>query len=94
MVVPMVPGAGRPSPPAELDALERRTWKDVVDALPVHWIDPAGCIVLCRLVAQAAISERQEARLRMLREQDRDLARTPRRLRPATASPPRSSRSC
>ena len=69
MVVPMVPGAGRPSPPAELDALERRIWKDAVDALPSFWLDPAGQIVLRRAVAQAAICERQEARLRLLREQ-------------------------
>jgi hypothetical protein len=71
-VVPLVPGQGRPEPPASLDRLEKRIWRDVVDALPAHWLDLAGQIVLRRLVAQAAISERREARLRQLRAQNMD----------------------
>jgi hypothetical protein len=71
-VVPVVPGQGRPEPPASLDALEQQIWRDVVDALPAHWLDLAGQLILRRLVAQAAISERREARLRQLRAQDRD----------------------
>ena len=71
-VVPLVPGQARPEPPANLDALERQIWRDVVDALPGHWLDLAGQLVLRRLVAQAAISERREARLRQLRAQDQD----------------------
>jgi hypothetical protein len=71
-VVPLVPGQGRPPPPAGLDRLERRIWRDVVDALPAHWLDPAGQLVLRRLVAQAAIAERREARLRQLRAQGKD----------------------
>ena len=35
-------------------------------------LDPAGQLILRRLVAQAAISERREARLRQLRAQDQD----------------------
>jgi hypothetical protein len=71
-VVPLVPGQGRPEPPRGLDKLERRIWREVVDAMPAHWIDPAGEVVLRRLVAQAAIAERREARLRQLRAQDQD----------------------
>lgn len=71
-VVPRVPGRGRPEPPADLDCLEQRVWREVVDALPGHWLDPAGQLVLRRLVAQAAVSERQEARLRQLRAQEQD----------------------
>jgi hypothetical protein len=71
-VVPVVPGQGRAEPPASLDTLERRIWRDVVDALPAHWLDLAGQLILRRLVAQAAIAERREARLRQLRAQDRD----------------------
>jgi hypothetical protein len=71
-VVPEIPGQGRPKPPAGLDKLERRIWKAVVDALPAHWLDPAGQLVLRRLVAQAAIAERREARLRELRALDAD----------------------
>jgi hypothetical protein len=71
-IVPLVPGQGRPEPPGELDALEQRLWREVVDALPGHWLDPAGQVVLRRAVAQAAICERQEARLRGLRAQDQD----------------------
>jgi hypothetical protein len=71
-VVPLVPGQGRPPPPRGLDALEKRVWRDVVDALPAHWLDPAGQIILRRPCAQAAISERREARLRALRAQDQD----------------------
>jgi hypothetical protein len=71
-VLPVVPGQGRPKPPASLDSLERRIWRDVVDALPAHWLDLAGQLVLRRLVAQAAISERREARLRQLRAREED----------------------
>ena len=55
-----------------MDALERRIWRDVAGALPAHWLDLAGQLILRRLVAQAAISERREARLRQLRAQDLD----------------------
>lgn len=71
-VVPILPGRGRPEPPADLDLLEQRVWREVVDALPGHWLDAAGQLVLRRLVAQAAVSERQEVRLRQLRAQDQD----------------------
>src|SRR6516225_9042817 len=71
-VVPRVPGRGRPEPPADLDSIEQRIWREVVDALPGHWLDSAGQLVLRRLVAQAAVSERQEARLRQLRAHDQD----------------------
>jgi hypothetical protein len=71
-VVPRVPGRGRPEPPADLDPLEQRIWREVVDALPGHWLDQAGQLVLRRLAAQAAVSERQEARLRLLRAQEQD----------------------
>jgi hypothetical protein len=71
-IVPRVPGRGRPEPPADLDALESRIWREVVDALPGHWLDTAGQLILRRLAAQAAVSERQEARLRQLRAQDED----------------------
>jgi hypothetical protein len=71
-VVPMIPGQGRPRPPVRLDKLERRIWNAVVAALPAHWIDPAGQLVLRRLVCLAAIAERQERRLRELRASDAD----------------------
>lgn len=48
-VVPVVPGRGRPEPPADLDPLEQAVWRQVVDALPGHWLDPAGQLVLRRL---------------------------------------------
>ena len=72
-VIPFIPGqGGRPPPPSELDATEARIWRAVIDALPAFWIDGAGEHVLRRLVAQAAILERREQRLRALRAQDRD----------------------
>src|SRR5215471_4643118 len=71
-VVPALPGRGRPEPPADLDVLEQRIWRQVVDALPGHWLDAAGQLILRRLAAQAAASERQEAQLRQLRTQDQD----------------------
>ena len=71
-VVPVVPGQGRPDPPAGLDSLEKRIWQDVVSALPPNWLDLAGQLILRRLVAQAAISERREARLRQLRAEGKD----------------------
>jgi hypothetical protein len=71
-VVPLVPGQGRPRPPAGLDRRERRIWRAVISALPAHWLDPAGQQVLRRLVAQAVIAERREARLRELRALGQD----------------------
>ena len=72
-VVPLVPGrSGRPPPPSELDAIEARIWRAVIDALPAFWIDGAGELVLRRLCAQGAIAERREARLRALRAQERE----------------------
>ena len=71
-VVPIVPGEGRPEPPDSLDALEQQIWRDVVDALPAHWLDAAGQLILRRLIAQAAISDRREVRLRQLRAQGQD----------------------
>jgi hypothetical protein len=56
----------------DLDPLEQRIWREVVDALPGHWLDSAGQVILRRLVAQAAVSERQELRLRQLRVQQQD----------------------
>ena len=72
-VVPvLVPGAGRPEPPADLDPLEQKVWREVIAALPPHWVDPAGQLILRRLAAQAAIAERLEMRLRQLRAEDQD----------------------
>jgi len=72
-VVPvLVPGAGRPEPPPDLDSLEQHIWREVIAALPPHWIDPAGQLILRRLTAQAAIAERLEIQLRQLRAADQD----------------------
>src|SRR5215831_19948607 len=70
--VPLVPGQGRPEPPADLDAFEQRVWREVIAALPAHWVDPAGQLILRRLTAQVAIAERLEVRLRQLRAEDQD----------------------
>ena len=70
-VVPLS-GGGRPPPPADLDATEQTLWKAVVDASPAYAIDLAAQLVLRRLVAQATLCERHEARLRALRAQDLD----------------------
>ena len=66
-VLPFIAGGGRPPPPSELDPVEARLWRAVIDALPSFWIDPAGEVVLRRLCAQGAIAERREQRLRQLR---------------------------
>jgi hypothetical protein len=68
----VVPGQGRPEPPAELDALEQRAWREVIAALPAHWVDPAGQLILRRLAAQAAIAESLEVRIRDLRAQGQE----------------------
>ena len=69
VVAPTIPGAGRPDPPSHLDANEAQIWRAVVGALPDYWIDRAGEQILLRLVAQGAIAQRQEGRLRELRAQ-------------------------
>src|SRR5262249_10403369 len=56
----------------DLDSLEQQAWREVIAALPAHWVDPAGQILLRRLVAQTASSERWESRLRQLRAENRD----------------------
>jgi hypothetical protein len=66
-VVPLVPGTGRPAPPRGLDQRERQTWRAVVDALPAHWIDPAGQLILRRVICLAASLACWEAQLRELR---------------------------
>jgi hypothetical protein len=68
----LVPGAGRPEPPADLDSFEAKAWREVIAALPSHWVDPAGQLILRRLSAQVAIAERLELRLRQLRAEDQD----------------------
>jgi hypothetical protein len=71
-LVPLVPGRGRPEPPKALDQAEARAWNDVVDALPDRFLDPAGQLVLRRVVTQVAIAERLEERLRRLAVLDDD----------------------
>jgi hypothetical protein len=72
-VVPaVIPGQGRPEPPPDLDALEAKAWREVIAALPAHWVDPAGQLILRRLAAQSAIAARLEERLRQLRAQEQD----------------------
>jgi hypothetical protein len=71
-IVPMLPGRGRPEPPKALDQAEARAWNDVVDALPDRFLDPAGQLVLRRVVTQVAIAERLEDRLRRLALMDDD----------------------
>ena len=44
-VTPMLPGSGRPEPPASLSPVEARAWRDVIDALPGFWIDSAGELI-------------------------------------------------
>jgi hypothetical protein len=68
VVPPTVPGA-RPAPPAELDDIEARIWKDIVAALPPTWLNAAAREVLVRAVAQAGVCESLEAQLRELRRQ-------------------------
>jgi hypothetical protein len=52
--------------------LEQRIWREVVHALPGHWLDSAGQLVLRRLAVQVAVTERQETRLRQLRAEGQD----------------------
>jgi hypothetical protein len=66
-VVPLIPGTGRPSPPRGLDQAERRIWKAIVDALPAYWIDPAGQLVLRRVICLTASLACWEVQLRELR---------------------------
>jgi hypothetical protein len=71
-VVPVAFEGARPAPPAELDELEAAIWTAVVDACPPGTIDPAAQQVLRRLVAQAAVAERLETRMRELRAAGHD----------------------
>jgi hypothetical protein len=68
----VVPGQGRPEPPPELDAVEAKAWREVIAALPAHWIDLAGQLILLRLAAQAAVAARLEEQMRQMRAADMD----------------------
>jgi hypothetical protein len=66
-ITPMMPGAGRPEPPVALGEAEARVWRDIVDALPGHWIDPGGGQqILLRLACQSALAEQVEQQIRDL----------------------------
>jgi hypothetical protein len=67
---PMLPGAGRPEPPAELAPGEAKVWRDIVDSLPGHWVDLAGQQILRRLACQSALAEQVEGRIRELLSDD------------------------
>jgi hypothetical protein len=66
-VVPTSLPGERPPPPAELDEIEARLWRTIVDALPPTWLDAAAQTILVRAVAQAAICEDLECQLRKFR---------------------------
>jgi hypothetical protein len=70
---PQVPGQGRPEPPPHLDCWEEAIWRAVVAALPPFWLDGAAQLVLRRLVAQAALADRYEARMRRMRKLEQDV---------------------
>jgi hypothetical protein len=63
-VTPMLPGSGRPEPPASLSPVEARCWRDVIDALPGFWVDTAGQLILRRLAIQTAFVEHLEQQIR------------------------------
>jgi hypothetical protein len=63
-VVSLLPGKGRPEPPAGLDTAETRAWRDVIDSLPAQWLDPAGQAILRGVVAEIALCDRLAERLR------------------------------
>ena len=52
--------------------MEQRVWREIIGALPGHWGDRAAQQALRRAVAQAAVCERMEERLRLLRKVDDD----------------------
>jgi hypothetical protein len=72
VITPMMPGRGRPEPPAELSPVEARIWRDVVDGLPAHWVGLAEQAILRRAVAQAAAAERYERQMREMVATGRD----------------------
>jgi hypothetical protein len=66
-ITALLPGAGRLEPPSDLAPAEARAWRDIADALPGHWIDPGGGqAILRRVVAQVALAEHVEGRIREL----------------------------
>jgi hypothetical protein len=68
-----LPGRGRPEPPATLAQAEQSAWRAIVDSSPDRWLDPAAQLVLRRIVAEIAIAERHEERLRRIGESGDDL---------------------
>jgi hypothetical protein len=67
-----LPGRGRPQPPEKLDRSEQRAWRQIVDSMPDGFADGAAQIIIRRTVAQNAIAERMEDRLRRMAERGVD----------------------
>jgi len=47
----------------------------VITALPAHWVDPAGKLILLRLAAQAAVAARLEEQMRQMRADGLDASK-------------------
>jgi hypothetical protein len=66
------PARAAPSLPRGSIRAEARAWRDVIDALPGQWVDAASQLVLRRVAAQIAVTERLEDHLRRLGEMPTD----------------------
>jgi hypothetical protein len=51
-----------------LTQAEQSVWRAIVDSSPERWLDPAGQLILRRIVAQIAVVEQHEDRLRRIAE--------------------------
>jgi hypothetical protein len=62
----LLPGRGRAEPPKGLNSSEQKAWRAIVDASPERYLDGAAQLLLRRVVAEIAIAERHEERLRRM----------------------------
>lgn len=63
-VVPMIPGAGRPQPPPELDEEESAHWRAIVGSMPPNWFKTESLPILRALIGHIVMSDVLQCRLR------------------------------
>jgi hypothetical protein len=67
----VIPGGGRPEPPADMPDDEAEVWRTIVDSMPARWFGPQNAHLLeqyCHVACAAEKTARETRRLLMTME--------------------------